>query len=184
MRTYKIEINDKLNINKISYKYKNKTRFYDIVAIELNDDFYGDSINVGVFPITPLRVDVSVECFVLGYPVGLDVGKTPVWKRASIASEPDWDFDNLPIFLIDSGTKQGMSGSPVVIFSGGGTYIDANGNTVLGGGAIFKFLGVYSGRSERKKIGDCRLGNVWKEKAIIKLILSPTSKNSEWFESN
>lgn len=44
--------------------------------------------------------------YVLGYPKGLHGGDDfPVWKRASIASEPDLDIDGLPKVLVDTATR-------------------------------------------------------------------------------
>jgi hypothetical protein len=55
-----------------------------------------------------------MDAFVLGYPRGMSGGgHFPVWKRATIATEPDIDLDGLPRFYIDTATREGMSGSPV-----------------------------------------------------------------------
>ena len=37
----------------------------------------------------------------------------PIWKRGSIASEPEIPIDGKPMFYIDTATRQGMSGAPV-----------------------------------------------------------------------
>ncbi|WP_205849078.1 trypsin-like peptidase domain-containing protein [Natronospirillum operosum] len=114
----------------------------------------------------------SLDVYVLGYPRGMTGGaKLPIWKRGSIASEPDFDLDNLPKFFIDTATREGMSGSPV--------YAQQSGYIVPEGGAgvddaIFgearRFAGIYSGR-----VGDdtfkAQLGIVWKEDAIVEIIL-------------
>ena len=59
---------------------------------------------------------VGDDCFIVGYPKGV-MGRveTPIWKRASIATEPALDHEHRPMFLVDSATRPGMSGSPVVV---------------------------------------------------------------------
>ena len=60
------------------------------------------------------------DCFVLGYPKNIDAGlDLPLWKRASIASEPSIDHGGLPRLLIDTATRKGMSGAPIVAISNG-----------------------------------------------------------------
>ena len=60
----------------------------------------------------------SLDVFVVGFPLGMYGGaKFPIWKRGSIASEPDIDVDGKPYFYIDTATREGMSGSPVYAHS-------------------------------------------------------------------
>jgi hypothetical protein len=113
----------------------------------------------------------SLDAFVLGYPLGITGGgKLPIWKRASIATEPDIDLENLPKFLIDTATREGMSGSPV--------YAQENGffipedkpgmdNAIIGEGR--RFVGIYSGRLGSDTF-QAQLGIVWKEMAIVEII--------------
>jgi len=52
---------------------------------------------------------------VLGYPEGMiGPGRSPIWKRGSMASEPKYNWRDKPGFLIDTATRNGMSGAPVV----------------------------------------------------------------------
>ena len=94
------------------------------------------------------------------YPRGLDGGnELAIWKRASIASEPKHDIDGLPKLLIDTATRQGMSGSPVIVRRRGMTVPRGvqrvpgklTGQELIGESDTF--LGVYSGR-----IGDDPMG--------------------------
>lgn len=113
----------------------------------------------------------SLDAFVLGYPLGITGGANfPIWKRASIATEPDIDIESLPKFLIDTATREGMSGSPV--------YAQINGHYIPEGkegleNAIFgegrRFVGIYSGRLGSDAF-QAQLGIVWKEKALIEII--------------
>jgi len=51
-------------------------------------------------------IEAGADCFIVGFPEGLSGAKgTPIWKRGSIASEPDLDFNDLPLFLCDSATR-------------------------------------------------------------------------------
>lgn len=119
----------------------------------------------------PPRLRAGMDVFTLGYPRGFTGGgRFPIWKRGSIATEPDVDIDGLPLLYIDSATREGMSGSPVFASEAGAWWPEgksAQVDMVLGLGR--RFLGVYSGR-----VGDdsflAQLGKVWKEKAIIETI--------------
>jgi hypothetical protein len=115
----------------------------------------------------------SLDVFVLGFPKGMSGGaKFPVWKRGSIASEPEIDVDDLPKILIDTATREGMSGSPVYLCQIG--YYQSEEKYDTGGykrcvGEGRRFLGVYSGR-----VGDdnfqAQLGIVWKSSVIEEII--------------
>lgn len=126
-------------------------------------------VNQQDFDLIPLSPGLDV--FVLGFPLGISGGgRLPIWKRGSIATEPDIDLDNLPKLLIDTATRQGLSGAPVVTQIIGywlpEGVTDEN-QAVFGGGR--RFLGIYSGR-----VGDdefkAQLGIVWKHNAILDII--------------
>jgi hypothetical protein len=115
---------------------------------------------------------VSQDAFVVGYPLGLlSDTQIPIWKRATIATEPGMDIENLPKLLIDTATRSGMSGSLVLakhLILGG--YKTANGeesNTLI---AIKNtILGVYSGRLGADEI-KAQLGIVWKRQVIDEIL--------------
>lgn len=144
----------------------------DVVALELekSEQFAYYSINDSNFDESVLP-EVGDDCFVIGYPfkelryIGL-----PIWKRASIASEPTVNEDNLPKILIDTATRSGLSGSPVV-YQRTGIHNMINGilkdDTIIG--RIRGFLGVYSGRVGKGEI-HAQLGIVWKKKVINEII--------------
>ena len=121
-----------------------------------------------------IRIYPSMEAFVLGYPRGMSGGgHFPIWKRATIATEPDFDLDGLPRFYIDTATREGMSGSPVYAQEVG--YWLPEGETDQGKASIGKgrrFVGVYSGRLGADDEFKAQLGIVWKESALISLIES------------
>jgi hypothetical protein len=118
-----------------------------------------------------IKLAPSLDVFILGFPKGMSGGgHFPIWKRGSIATEPDIDLDGLPKLLIDTATREGMSGAPV--FAQRSSYWipedkEKPDDSVFGIGR--RFLGVYSGR-----VGDnsfqAQLGIVWKPSAIEEVI--------------
>jgi hypothetical protein len=90
----------------------------DVVALQvaLPDHLLVTPVEDTIEPFnenTPVHVGNDV--FILGYPFGITAGgKLPIWKRASIASEPAVDTDGVPKILVDTASRPGMSGSPVI----------------------------------------------------------------------
>ena len=65
---------------------------------------------------------VSADVFVLGYPRGISGGRGfPI----SIATEPKIDLDGVPKLLIDTATREGMSGGPVIAVAHNGFEAEA-----------------------------------------------------------
>ncbi|HEX8350642.1 MAG TPA: hypothetical protein VF598_11810, partial [Hymenobacter sp.] len=123
----------------------------DVVAIPM---YKKDEVPEGLFlyPINTYgfqgEAEVADDVYILGYPFGIAMSQTlPVWKRASIATEPRFDYRELPRLLVDTATRSGMSGSPVV-FMRTGWHGSANGQLTSDSmlGTITGFVGVYSGR--------------------------------------
>jgi hypothetical protein len=56
-----------------------------------------------------------------------------VWSRGTIATELDFDHDDLPMYLVDSRTREGQSGAPVIWYSSRGQ-IPAQGGLMLSDG--------------------------------------------------
>ena len=136
-----IPVVEELNLGTISMRWSEG----DLLLYEDVGDFpskpvwyehprYGHKVDVVVIPMNvPEEVAIcpandpklnlsavllrpSLDVFVLGFPRGMTGGaKFPVWKRGSIASEPEIDVDDLPKILIDTATREGMSGSPVYL---------------------------------------------------------------------
>lgn len=113
---------------------------------------------------------VATEVFMLRYPKGLtSQGIIPVWKRGSIASEPLFAIlDGAPAFFVDALTRDGMSGAPVLSFSGEIT--DASGIAIPyahNEKSSPWLLGVYAGREgvteDEMKM---TLGRAWKKQML------------------
>ena len=86
----------------------------DIVALPVNEmtKIVGEANSVSLDDDWH-RWEVGSELHVIGYPYGQIGGPFPIWSKGSIASEPDVDIADLPVFLIDCRSRTGQSGSPV-----------------------------------------------------------------------
>jgi hypothetical protein len=142
----------------------------DFVALPLTqlDD-------VHLYPYDPakpgpeIRVGPADIVSVIGFPFGMNAGGAlGVWATGFMASEPEIDFDQLPIFLIDYRTRQGQSGSAVIAYRSSGAVGMIDGGTAMYSGPIFRFLGIYSGRINPQS----DLGIVWKASALSELLQS------------
>ena len=80
------------------------------------------------------------------------------------------DWENLPRFLIDSRTRSGQSGSPVIAYSDGGAVPMADGSLAFMSGPMEQFFGVYSGRIN----AESDLGVVWKAQVVREVIEGQT----------
>ena len=106
---------------------------------------------------------------VIGFPFGMQAGGSlGVWATGFMASEPDVDYNDLPVFLIDCRSRQGQSGSSVIAYRSGGMVGMADGGSAAFSGPVFRFLGIYSGRINPES----DLGIVWKAAAIQQLLSS------------
>ncbi len=109
------------------------------------------------------------DIYVLGFPFGDKMGSFPIWKRGSIATEPDIDVEGLPKILVDTATREGMSGSPVIVARKGFTAPNGVFDSDAVIGDAHSFLGVYSGRIGNELEG-LQLGVVWKGHVINEII--------------
>ena len=107
-------------------------------------------------------------------------GRLPIWKRGSLASEPDFDQRGLPLLYIDTATRPGMSGSPVYSAVSGAWWPEGSPHVPqnLKIGHVLAFLGIYSGRVKDPEPRSMRedlefyaqIGLVWKERALVEII--------------
>jgi len=150
----------------------------DVVAIPLvNVEDVPNHIKM--FPINKFHfdndvfVEVSDDAFILGYPYEIKSGRElPVWKKGSIATEPSIGIDNLPKMLIDTATRPGMSGSPVIFKRSGlikkEPFTQLTGDDIIG--TVQGFLGIYSGRIHAKDKFEAQLGIVWRAEVIEEIL--------------
>lgn len=115
-------------------------------------------------------VDVTEELFIPGYPHNVqDYYAQPVWKRATIASSVQMGWNREPKFLIDSASKSGMSGSPVLYYSPKGS-VQIYGTTYHFGQEVAILAGIYVGRLGVKGEADPQIGTVWNQSVINEII--------------
>lgn len=110
------------------------------------------------------------ECVVLGYPLrNYTGGMFPVWKRGFIASDVGLGVDGRPMFLIDSATTSGMSGSPILrrvnTFTADNKDLGA-----LQEFHALEFIGVYAGRLQSADLAATNLGYGWYQVLIPEVV--------------
>jgi hypothetical protein len=114
-----------------------------------------------------LAIMVGMEVFILGYPFG---SALPVWKRGSIASEPDLVKITTRYYLVDTASRPGMSGSPVILRSRNNHILESSNWVVTDDRKpIDKIIGVYSGRTDDLP-GEAQIGMVWHADYIDEII--------------
>ncbi|MFT6599465.1 MAG: hypothetical protein ACJATD_000296 [Alloalcanivorax sp.] len=115
-------------------------------------------------------VEVTEELFIPGYPHNVqDCYVQPVWKRATIASSVRDGWNQEPKFLIDSASKSGMSGSPVLYYNPNGQ-VKILGSTYQFNQDVAILAGIYVGRIAVNGEQDPQIGTVWKSSVIEKII--------------
>ena len=140
-------------------------------------DLHTQGYSLGTKPVNTIpswvdfEVDAGDDAYVIGYPRGLHGGfNYPIWKRASVASEPGLTIDGLPKILVDTASREGMSGSPVVAVRRGLTTPrgGTRGSELIG--QTETFLGVYSGRLTDEDQFGAQLAVVWHGYLIDEII--------------
>lgn len=140
----------------------------DVVALALTSTA---GIDLYEYPLgtqePALALNVSGQVFIVGFPFGVTGGgRFGVWSTASIATEPVVDWSGLPLLLVDSRSRPGQSGSPVIQYSAGGPVALADGGTGILGGPVERLVGVYSGRIN----DESDLGFVWKLSVVQEIL--------------
>jgi hypothetical protein len=135
----------------------------DVIALPLADT---EELELHPYDVTDPASSIahgpSDQASIIGFPFGrTGGGALGIWVQGTIATEPSVDHDELPQLLIDSRTRPGQSGSPVILYRPNG-YTTENGSIVNNGVPALQFLGVYSGRIHEQS----DLGKVWKAVAL------------------
>jgi Trypsin-like peptidase domain len=124
--------------------------------------------NVQLYPLdialrnTDIELTPGDTVSIVGFPFGQAQGAgLAIWKTGTVASDLDVNFSSRPMFLVDTTSRPGMSGSPVyAVRSGAYRSSDANLKMAINGTAT-RFLGVYSEQNLQAE-----LGVVWKAEAV------------------
>lgn len=139
-----------------------------IVPPEMSESHY---FPLSAIPTMPLKQRVGMPVFILGFPFGRRGAGMPVWKQGSFASEPFLAPVHERFLIVDTASRPGMSGSPVIQRVHGeveledGTY----GRVTRGDGAC-RFVGVYSGRFHTDNPQDAQLGRVWPRQLVVEIV--------------
>jgi hypothetical protein len=143
------------------YVHPTSDRAVDLVAIPI--PVLVDQPAYNPYPINGLSTEavqlaIGMDVFVLGYPFGVKPPYFPIWKRGSIASEPDLVRITDGRLLIDTASRPGMSGSAVIRRRWNTAQL---GPAQIEGRAITTLIGVYSGRLWTRNSSDAQIGIVW-----------------------
>jgi Trypsin-like peptidase domain len=144
----------------------------DVVAIPL--DALDSNQRVGLHAVNQfananLQIQIGMEVFILGYPFEVTPPAYPVWKRGSIASEPELVRLTGDYYLVDTASRPGMSGAPVVLRSWH-NHMVTPGVTAVTDTPLNRFIGIYSGRRSTK-VDEAQIGMVWHELVIHEIIV-------------
>jgi hypothetical protein len=144
----------------------------DIVAIPLNAEELKTKVTLlPVNELAPgkLAIRVGMEVFILGYPFGSAPPAFPVWKRGSIASEPDLVKLTTRYYLVDTASRPGMSGSPVILRSWSNHILESSNLVATTDKPIDRIIGIYSGRKDNAP-AEAQIGMVWHVDYIDEII--------------
>ena len=158
------------------------SRLVDVVAIPLGNRLSNAGLNDASYDIEHEmskieRLHVMDTVTIIGYPLTRSQSNNqfPIFKDGTIASEPEI-YDEEPRFFVDSKTKNGMSGSPVIVTqTKPPSFI---GTKLTMPQDIRTLIGIYSGRDgNAKDEHEAELGRVWP----IKECLIPILESAEFF---
>jgi hypothetical protein len=138
----------------------------DYASVSFTD--HAVRLHAAVRPDIVNRLTVTQDVFVIGFPMALAVGEgLAIWKRGSIAYEPEISIGTRPCLLIDTATRTGLSGAPVVAnFVNPSFQLRPEGGVLTKiGGTELGFVGLYSARIGDDP-GEAQLGLVWKLDAL------------------
>lgn len=101
---------------------------------------------------TRLPLYPAGELSVVGFPFDWGFRNLyPIWKRATIASDPNFNAIGNSKFFIDATTRGGMSGSPV--FFRGTSYNPGGTNIIMTSQPITILVGIYSAQIYNSELG-------------------------------
>lgn len=136
--------------------------------------FRPEELTIALYPLNilanaTLRINIGMDVFILGYPFKIEPPAYPVWKRGSIASEPQLARITTDYFLVDTASRPGMSGAPVIRRSWT-NHMEEPGVVALIDPPLNRFIGVYSGRLPTDHSYEAQLGLVWDASLIDEII--------------
>lgn len=145
----------------------------DVIALEIDID--GKEINaINDQDFDDFKATVADDVYILWFPYNLKgAGNFPLWKKWTIATEPDFSIDGLPKMLIDTASRPWMSGSPVIYRRRGIHNLWEDGmmkdDSIIW--EIQGFVWIYSGRILWDTMLEAQLGIVRKKEVIEEIIM-------------
>jgi len=127
-----------------------------------------------------LALATGMDMFILGYPKSLHRFGLPVWKRASLAIDyaAAVDLPGHRHLLVDTASREGMSGAIVLARSTGG-YMTENGDVTIGVDGN-RIVGVYTGRVGSSDQLDAQIGMVWPMRYVEEIFRDCVSDPGDW----
>lgn len=140
----------------------------DIVV--LVDDNLPKSLPSGSIAPEQIVHTVGDDLFLLGFPAGItDQNISPIWKRATIATDLTLGWNKQKQFLVDSASRKGMSGGPAIYYNKHGNIPVQPGSSISIGKPIHILHGVYVGRLGDSEF-EAQVGVVWKKEMVDEII--------------
>jgi hypothetical protein len=161
------------------YQHKERGSHADVAVANLGGAAFGHWDIVGINQIASqndMKIEIGNDVHVLGYPLGFShFMNTPVWKKGSIASEPHMETsESRGRIIIDATTREGMSGSPVVMRAKT-HYISEDGSIKAHPNAT-RLIGVYA---SRPILGKAEIGYVYKS-GLIEEVIKDGIRGPNW----
>lgn len=163
VRAYGPKANETINIHfplegsVIFFHTDNSNReLMDVVALPVSANVLPGLAHTMVLSSRDILPDLllapSSELFIVGFPYDLARYNTyPIWKRGTIASDPNLRDLNGSKFWIDATTRAGMSGSPVLFR--GQTYATRDAPLNMSSETNTFLVGIYSAQSYNMELG-------------------------------
>lgn len=141
----------------------------DVALLPINPPNNVESYPINQLPQNSVGMSVGQDVFIIGFPLGIEGVGLPIWKRGSLASEWQIPSEAQPYWLVDTASRPGMSGSPVIqrvykYEEDPGSWMD------YGNNGKSCFLGVYSGRLPSEGDKDLQLGIMWSSVYIDNIV--------------
>lgn len=129
--------------------YQHKLKNALDVAVMNTGGNLGGAMILGINEVAlqnDMAIEIGNQVFILGYPLGFShFINTPIWKRGSIASEPNLETpESGTRVVIDATTRQGMSGAPVIMRER--THYVAEDGQIKTHANATRWIGVYASR--------------------------------------
>ncbi|MNO67538.1 hypothetical protein D3C76_583440 [compost metagenome] len=155
----------------------------DVAVFQIDPQHLGQAKNIAGEQDSSMFMDLGQEVFIPGFPLGLSGdGLFAIWKRASIASSLEFGEGQNKKFLVDTASREGMSGSPCLAIANWKYYSmnPATGKVVVVDKPLsWRLLGVYSGRLNPSDSLEAQIGVIWRENLIEELLNNPAPGSYE-----